>query len=579
MNFTEYQVKFNAETGVAEPQNNFLLRLTHTNADPRELTYKWQQGAVKKNPKREKPTKGRSNMPSNLGSQRVIIPNKFPKRMKGIKNNSRSEQSINNHKGNSKKDYNDSKMNKPKTHSNRTIGNKSSYLKYNDRRTVFSSKKSIEIMLSKNKMLKSGKSILSPQKKERDLKFQMDAFEKESAAKEKREIYEICSKEKVQKLLKRLRIPLEDESGVKMMSGIFSLGNFIKNIVDSTIKSKGLMLKQNQFGIQEDFVENAETLSNNSYGDNNLTKADLDMSGSSTVGQAKVGTGKSMMVIKTSKIFSPAAIDKSRFLMSPVVKGVIRNKLTSRRTISTAREAYQAPVGQSERVKNQLSKLSRRKGSEIKEQQGESFEMNSEDAGYEYSPMSSLVDMAELRQSTINFIKIFLEEQSGLKFVQSMKKTHRRVWHEKKTVLKFNPERIHILIADDSYKQLETIQNILMQTNVKIDTANDGNEALDRVKKFAKEGLIYHLILMDVHMPNCDGYMSTINIRKFEDELKTSEKNHIVAISADEQDVTIGQTKESKMDDFIQKPISQPILYNVLCERAKELGVSALLKT
>lgn len=87
------------------------------------------------------------------------------------------------------------------------------------------------------------------------------------------------------------------------------------------------------------------------------------------------------------------------------------------------------------------------------------------------------------------------------------------------------------------------------------------------------------MILMDVHMPQCDGYNSTINIRKLEQVEKVSIKNHIVAISADENDLTLSLYQEGGMNDFIQKPISQPILFNVLKERAQALGVGDLLST
>lgn len=555
------------------------MRLTHTNVDPRRLVYQWKPGQ-RKGSKKEKSTAGRSKVSSNVASQRFIITSNFPRTMKGMKNNSKSEQSIKNHQYSLKKrDYGESKKKKPKSHSNRTIRNKSILRKQSDRKKIdISSKKSIEVVIKKDNLLKSGNEIPSPKKEENHVKFQMEEFENHKLLRGNNEVLNICNKEKVQKLLKRLRIPFQDDHGIQMMKGIFSLGNFIKNIVDSTIATKNVLIAQNQFGIQEDFDEDNETLSHASYGEKDLKKAaDLDMSASSNVGTAKT---KSMMIINRPSKYSPAMPNTKRFLMSPVVKGIIRNNLTSRRSIQTPIEKNHHNSNlQNERMKRQLQRLNKKNSTEIKETIDESFEFQSdEDLNSNISLRDSHLDMLDPRHLTTNFMKEFMEENTHLKFVQSMKKSHRRGWEEKKTLLKYDPEHIHILIADDSYKQLETIQNILMHTNVKIDTACDGIEALEQVKTFASSGFIYHLILMDVHMPNCDGNASTINIRKFEDENNNSLKNHIVAISADEQDVTIGQTKESKMDDFIQKPISQPILFNVLKERASRLGVSELLK-
>jgi CheY-like chemotaxis protein len=92
-----------------------------------------------------------------------------------------------------------------------------------------------------------------------------------------------------------------------------------------------------------------------------------------------------------------------------------------------------------------------------------------------------------------------------------------------------------------------------------------------------KKGRVYHLILMDIHMPQCDGYSSTEKIRNMEKTEKVTIKNHIVAISADENDLTVSFSKEGGMNDFIQKPISQPILYNVLKERTGDLKIQDLL--
>lgn len=565
--------------------------MTNTNLDPRSLVYQWKPG-TKKSLKKEKSIPGKSKVPSNVASQRLIITSNFPRKMKNIKGNTKSEQSINNQKKYQKKkrEQFESKTKKLKPHSNRIIRNQSIFQKPSEtKRTHVSSKKSIEVTLSKDKVIKSGKSISKKAKVESNkkikpeytVKYNLEEFEQRNAAEEKKEIFEIYKQRKIQKLLKRLRIPFQDESGMQMISGIFSLGTFVKNIVDSTIKSKNLnLIQKNQFEIQEDFEEDNETLSRASYEELDLKKADLDMSGSSAVGQSKVGGGKSMMLInRPTKIFSPNIIDKTRFFLSPVVKSMIRNNLASRRTISTSKDPLKEEFRNSVPKENYNKQWTdNRRRSLIKELKDESFGNSNEELNYHISPDNSLLEQNEVTKSlNVDFLKKFIEENGHLKFVQSMSKTHRRNWQERKTVVKFKTDKIHILIADDSHKQIESIQNILLQSNVEIHTANDGNEALEKVIKFADSGFFYHLILMDVHMPKCDGYRGTINIRKFEDERKTLLKNHIVAISADEQDVTIGQTKECKMDDFIQKPLSRPILYNVLYERAKELGVGYLL--
>ena len=48
---------------------------------------------------------------------------------------------------------------------------------------------------------------------------------------------------------------------------------------------------------------------------------------------------------------------------------------------------------------------------------------------------------------------------------------------------------------------------------------------------------MYHLILMDIIMPNMGGLASTDLIRKMELDTKQTVKNHIIAISADEREL------------------------------------------
>lgn len=56
------------------------------------------------------------------------------------------------------------------------------------------------------------------------------------------------------------------------------------------------------------------------------------------------------------------------------------------------------------------------------------------------------------------------------------------------------------------------------QLKVEAVIAENGKEAVKVFTKFIKEGILFELILMDLLMPEMNGYEATIEIRKLEDE-------------------------------------------------------------
>jgi CheY-like chemotaxis protein/HPt (histidine-containing phosphotransfer) domain-containing protein len=87
----------------------------------------------------------------------------------------------------------------------------------------------------------------------------------------------------------------------------------------------------------------------------------------------------------------------------------------------------------------------------------------------------------------------------------------------------------------------------LNEAGFKADTVVNGFEAIDAVKKHS-----YDIILMDVQMPECDGFTATKEIR----ELGTSyEKLPIFAITAHALMGDKEKCLEAGMNDYISKPI------------------------
>jgi len=122
---------------------------------------------------------------------------------------------------------------------------------------------------------------------------------------------------------------------------------------------------------------------------------------------------------------------------------------------------------------------------------------------------------------------------------------------------KFKPSRI--LIAEDFPINQQVILTLLKKLGLtKIDTAINGVEVLKALEKTP-----YDLILMDCQMPEMDGYMATLEIRKIE-AAKGKAHIPIVAMTAN---ALIGDREKCLkvgMDDYIAKPIDRNELIRVL---------------
>ena len=108
-----------------------------------------------------------------------------------------------------------------------------------------------------------------------------------------------------------------------------------------------------------------------------------------------------------------------------------------------------------------------------------------------------------------------------------------------------------ILLAEDNELNREIAVEILGEYGFRIDTAEDGAKALEKVAD-SRPG-DYDLILMDIQMPVMDGYETTRRIRGLEDPLLR--EIPILAMTANAFDEDRRVAAECGMNGFISKPI------------------------
>jgi len=114
-----------------------------------------------------------------------------------------------------------------------------------------------------------------------------------------------------------------------------------------------------------------------------------------------------------------------------------------------------------------------------------------------------------------------------------------------------------ILVAEDYFINQELTRDILELMECEVDIAEDGVEALNMYEK--KE---YDLILMDVQMPNLDGYDTTKEIR--ERELGTNRRIPIVALTASALSGDDQKCFDAGMDAYLSKPLDFGKLEQIL---------------
>lgn len=119
-----------------------------------------------------------------------------------------------------------------------------------------------------------------------------------------------------------------------------------------------------------------------------------------------------------------------------------------------------------------------------------------------------------------------------------------------------------VLVAEDNSVNQMVIKGMLKKLGVELDIANDGAQA---VQKYSLSKPRYDLILMDVEMPNLDGYQASLAIREFEAE-QSIEPVPIVALTAHAMKEHQQKSMDSGMNGHLAKPLEIEQLKNVLVE-------------
>ena len=124
-----------------------------------------------------------------------------------------------------------------------------------------------------------------------------------------------------------------------------------------------------------------------------------------------------------------------------------------------------------------------------------------------------------------------------------------------------------ILLAEDNDLNAEIAETLLEEMKAEVIRAEDGNLCVDKLKE-KPEGY-FDMILMDIQMPNIDGYTATKMIRSLKD---SKAQIPIVAMTANAYEEDRQKAHEAGMNGFIAKPLDVDEMIRVLGEIMKTGG-------
>lgn len=131
-------------------------------------------------------------------------------------------------------------------------------------------------------------------------------------------------------------------------------------------------------------------------------------------------------------------------------------------------------------------------------------------------------------------------------------------WNQELDVLdeKSILEGKRVLLVEDNDLNAEIAMAILEQSGLVLDRVEDGLACVNRLSEVDAD--LYDLILMDIQMPNMNGYEATRRIRQFENVKKASIPILAMTANAFEEDKKMAM--EAGMNGHISKPIDVNVL-------------------
>jgi len=158
-------------------------------------------------------------------------------------------------------------------------------------------------------------------------------------------------------------------------------------------------------------------------------------------------------------------------------------------------------------------------------------------------------------------VKSKINEGSTFSFILSFQKTNVNAILDSEIIeLDSEIKNINVLVVEDIALNQLLMKTLLDEFGFECDIASNGKIAIEKLQTRS-----YDIILMDLQMPEMNGFEATEYIRA-----KLKSKIPIIALTADVTTVDLEKCKLVGMNDYIAKPVDERVLYSKIVSLVKK---------
>lgn len=156
------------------------------------------------------------------------------------------------------------------------------------------------------------------------------------------------------------------------------------------------------------------------------------------------------------------------------------------------------------------------------------------------------------------WVKSEINKGSTFGFVLDFLKTNATIPLETE-IIEFNPEikNIKILVVEDMVLNQLLMQTLLDEFGFTYDIVDNGKIAIEKLASISLSNQSYDIILMDLQMPEMNGFEASEYIRKV-----LNINTPIIALTADVTTADLAKCTKVGMNDYVAKPLDERLLYS-----------------